>query len=348
MVMPQHSSSDIDAMVPNASEAYDFLVSVVRNAPLGILTYTKDGKISMCNQLASMHLRLNHSPRALIERPLTDFIAHLPALRSIIAESTTKSRQAFSIPELSFENGTYIAVKGRKLTNGMIITTHDITPMKSLQRSNVAAMLKGQEKERHRLAKEIHDGIGPLMSTIKLNLDSIKNDLHDDIQQNTMLKFNAIQDLIKDVSEDIRSISHALMPSALNDFGLRSTLENLIQKINQSETVKASFYFSGSEDRLYIHTEIALYRMAQELINNALKYANAKQIVVQLIRFEHKVLLTVEDDGIGCSQHNLDVLMTVGIGLQNIYTRTEALKGSFVIDSSEGNGFSGTIEIPTE
>ncbi len=335
-------------MLLSETEAYDFLMSVVSNAPLGILTYTLDGNISMCNQLASMHLQLNQSPETLVERPLTDYISHLPNLHSVVSDSVNKSRQAFAIPELSFENGTYIAVNGRKLANGMIVTTHDITPIKTMQQANVTAMLRGQEKERHRLSKEIHDGIGPLMSTIKLNIDSIKNDLKDDIEKNTMLKFNAIQDLIKDASEDIRSISHALMPSALRDFGLRSTLENLIQKINQSETVKVSFYFSGSEDRLNMYTEIAVYRMAKELINNALKYANAKQIVVQLIRFEHMIQLSVEDDGKGCSQPILESMITSGIGLQNIYTRTEALKGTFIIDSSEGNGFSGTIEIPTE
>lgn len=335
-------------MIFSGSDAYDFLISVVRNAPLGILTYDLKGKITMSNQLASTHLMLNQNPDTMVEQSILDFVKHLPELYDMVADTINQSIKSFSIPELSIENETFITVKGRKLTNGMIITTHDITPIKTLQRNNVSAMLKGQEQERHRLAKEIHDGIGPLMSTIKLNIDSIKNDLRSDIPQNTMSKFKAIQELIKDVSDDIRSISHALMPSALRDFGLRSALENLTQKINQGETVQVSLYFSGTDDRMKIHTEIALYRIAKELINNALKYAGASQIVIQLIRYDHKVLLTVEDNGVGCRQSDLQSLMTSGIGLQNILTRTEALKGSFVIDSVEGNGFTGTIEIPIE
>jgi len=330
----------------NVTDTYDFLVSVMRNAPLGILTYNLDGTITMCNRLATVHLDLGESPKSLVERTITDFIDPSSELFGYINDSINRSRQDFHVSELSFESGLAVSVTGRKLTNGMIITTHDITAIKMYQRHSVTAMLQGQEQERHRLAKEIHDGIGPLMSTIKLNIDSIKNDLKSDISTATLNKFDSIRDLIKDVSEDIRSISHALMPSALRDFGLRSALENLIEKINDGETVQVKLYYTGSDARLNIHTEIALYRISQELINNALKYSQAQQIVIQLIRYHDKVLLTVEDNGLGCNQQDLESLMTSGIGLQNISTRTEALKGSFIIDSSEGNGFTGTVEIP--
>ncbi len=333
-------------MKANATDAYAFLVSVVKNAPFGILTYNLMGDISICNHLVTSHLQLNKSPGSIVDKPIQQIIKHIPELYVLIKKSIDPSRQEFTLVELPFNDGSVISIKGRNLTDGMILTTQDISPLKQLQRDNVTAVLKGQEKERNRLAKEIHDGVGPLMSTIKLNLDSIRNDLDPDLPESIALKFKSIQALINDVAEDIRSISHALMPSSLKDFGLRLALENLIQKINQTNGIQISLYYTGNDERLNIHTEIALYRITQELINNALKYSEANGITIQLIKYDKKIMLTVEDDGRGCSQPDVESMMAKGIGLQNIATRAEALRGYFTIDTNTNNGFTGTIEIP--
>jgi signal transduction histidine kinase len=205
--------------------------------------------------------------------------------------------------------------------------------------------LEGQENERRRLAKDIHDGIGPLMSTIKMNIESCKKDMGD-ASEKTLKKMENVEELIQEVANDIRGISHALVPSALNDFGLISTLENLILKANHSETINIKFFNSGMNQRLDPLMELGLYRIIQELLNNALKYSKAKNITIQIIKHPKDITLTVEDDGVGFNKENMPELINSGIGLRNIETRTIAMGGVFSIDTSPGNGVMSTIEVP--
>ncbi|MFT6021889.1 MAG: two-component system NarL family sensor kinase, partial [Saprospiraceae bacterium] len=203
----------------------------------------------------------------------------------------------------------------------------------------------GQEQERHRLAQEIHDGIGPMMSTIRLNLDAVKRDLGD-IPEKTLNKVNAMGDLIQNIATDIRQISHDLMPSALIDFGITEALNSLSQKINQSEMLTVNFYHIGIKKRLERRVEVNLYRIVQELLNNAIKYAKAKTINIQLVQRDNMIVLTVEDDGIGFDQNKIDEFLENGIGLRNINTRVTSLNGLFSIDTQKGKGVMSTIEIP--
>ena len=328
------------------TETYDFLVSIIGTVPYGILTIDLEGEVTMCNELIVNHLQIDKTTTRLLERNLLDYITDIPSLTAEINKGLSKGRQPFDLMELEI-NHRYFNIRGRRILNGMIITTEDITQAKTLELTNLQAMLEGQESERQRLAKEIHDGIGPLISTIKLHLDGIKSDFKEQAPKATK-KIVAMEELIQEVSTDIRGVSHALMPSALIDFGLVAALQNLCLKANDSGQVTIEFHHSGLEERLPQPIALGLFRIAQELLNNAFKYAKATLINVQLIKHKDSIMLTVEDDGVGFEPKQLQVLIDKGIGLQNILTRVKTLSGIFNIDTQLGKGVMSTIEIPFE
>lgn len=328
----------------NFTETYDFLVSVIGNAPYGIIAVDLEGAITMCNNLALDQLGIPFKSKQVIENALTGYTHDIPKLRKKLNQCFNEGRKAFNINNLKVQD-KILNIKGRLILNGMIITTSDITEAKETERKIMSAMLEGQENERRRLAREIHDGIGPLMSTIKLNIESVKTELKD-ASDKTLNKIKNMEDLVQNVAQDIRGISHALMPSAIKDFGLVTALENLSLKTNAAENVNVNFMQSGMNERLSSDIELGLFRITQELLNNAFKYADAKNITIQIVKHPNDLTLTVEDDGKGFDPHNMNQIVDSGIGLRNIKTRTESMKGQFALDSSPGRGVTATVEIP--
>ena len=204
------------------------------------------------------------------------------------------------------------------------------------------AIMEGQERERKRLAEELHDGLAPLLSTVKINLSALEPDI-EKINTQKRKNFHNAKSLLDHSLNEIRTMSKDISPQVLETYGLVVAIRDLCEKINQAQEVELSFYTVGVTDRMPNSIEIGLYRAAQELINNALKYANAKKITLQLIRHEESVVLTIEDDGTG---FDLSLATKGGLGLKNIESRAELLNGIFIIDSSVGRGTSASIEIP--
>ncbi|WP_430931115.1 sensor histidine kinase [Saccharicrinis sp. 156] len=212
---------------------------------------------------------------------------------------------------------------------------------------SVQAILEGQENERRRIGREIHDGLGPLMSYIKFSFDAIVEEIDSQsISQPELLK--NINETIDIVSEDLRSLSHKLVPRTLDEFGLYSAFHNLIFKLNESKKVNVEFYTNmGSELRFDDEIELNIFRCAQELLNNAIKYAKASHILVQIILHSDSIILMVEDDGVGFDKMKLRPDHH-GIGLTNVETRVKLLEGEFNLDSEIGEGTVVSIEIPVK
>ena len=324
------------------TETYDFLVSIIGHAPIGIISINMGGMVTMCNSLALSHLHITGNIKALLEKPLVNYIDHIPELSEELSTCVKIGRKSFNYSELSIAE-KILSLKGRKIINGMVITTNDLTKIKNIDRDILKATITGQDDERIRIAKDIHDGIGPIMSTIKLSIDSIQADINPASSPKINKKLALIRDLVTDVSTDIRSISHDLMPSALKDFGVKPVIENFISKIKITDTFDINFFFSGQNVRLDEQIELALYRIAQELVNNAIKYSKAKNITVQLFIKSDQVFLTVEDNGVGISSDKIEDIEKSGIGFYNVYARTRALNGYFNIDSKKGQGTTCSI-----
>ncbi|MEQ6119833.1 PAS domain-containing sensor histidine kinase [Reichenbachiella sp. MALMAid0571] len=319
---------------------HDFLLSMIEEAPYGIIAIDLMGNITIANAQSLEQLGLEYSIDELTGMKILEVIDEIDELKTKVDHCLTKKRKQFDIEEV-FYNGKYLTFRGRKIHNGMIVTIADISSIKEAKHAALNSLLEGQEQERKRLAREIHDGIGPILSTLKMNLANIEGDV-ETISHELGDKFRKSYEMIDEAANDLRSISHNLMPRVLSDFGLIEALETLCEKIDETKGIEVSFINSGWHERLDEVTELALYRIGQELINNTLKYAQAKKITLQVIRRDLNIQLMYEDDGKGF----LPELVSKGIGLMNIENRAKALAGEVIIDSHPGRGMTATVEIP--
>lgn len=209
----------------------------------------------------------------------------------------------------------------------------------------VQTLLENQkivEVERTRIAKDLHDGLGGLLSGIKLTLSSMKGNVV--VSGENANTFNRAINQLDNTIVEMRRVAHSMMPEALLKFGLSEAIEDYCDGINESNRVKMKFTQLGLQQNLEKSTEVILYRIIQELSNNAIKHAQSKNIFIQLVKHDRGITLTVEDDGKGFNTSQLSTIK--GAGLQNVQSRVDYLKGSLEIQSSSGNGSSFTIEIP--
>ncbi|MBI2731064.1 MAG: sensor histidine kinase [Sphingobacteriales bacterium] len=204
------------------------------------------------------------------------------------------------------------------------------------------AILEAEEKERQRIAKDLHDGVGQMMSAAKLNLSAIENEIpfKDDMQKEAVLR---IIKLVDDSCKEVRAVSHNMMPNALLKAGLSSAIREFINQIDQ-KIIKVTLHSEGLNERLDSNTEIVLYRVIQECVNNVIKHAGATQLDISLIRDEDGISATIEDNGKGFD--TTDTSKSSGLGLKNIQARVEYLKGTVDFDSAPGKGTLVAIHVP--
>ena len=213
---------------------------------------------------------------------------------------------------------------------------------KEKQLTATEAVLKGEEKERTRLAKDLHDGLGGMLSGIKYSLNTMKGNLI--MTPENQRAFERSMDMLDSSIREMRRVAHNMMPEALVKFGLDSALRDFCNDINQSGALAVSYQSIGMQDAVISQTTaITVYRIVQELLNNTIKHAGARSAIVQVSRNEQQLTVTVEDDGKGFDTAILR--RAGGIGWSNIYNRVEFLKGKLDIDSAEGKGTSVQIEL---
>lgn len=218
-----------------------------------------------------------------------------------------------------------------KMREQLITYQSKIVQLNNLQKQN---LIKGQEMERKRLAQELHDGIGPLLTSLKFAIEIIDFDPTKKIE---------LKKLLDTTIEETRKITFDLMPSTLLDFGIGITLETYIQLIQQSTPIQIQFNNSTKDIKSKINTEVALtlYRICQELINNSLKHSKATNIKFSITEFKDRVSLYYFDNGIGFNENEIKY----GYGIKNIKERVEIFNGFFDMQT-EKNNFTIEIEIP--
>jgi two-component system NarL family sensor kinase len=203
------------------------------------------------------------------------------------------------------------------------------------QKEQAVAVMEIQEQERKRIAEDLHDSLGHLLSTTKINLQMLPES-----QQKQL--GNSLQ-LLNQASEEIRTITFNLMPRALEEGGLVSALYELADKVTHTGAVKVILHISGMDELiLEKQSQFSIYRVVQEAVNNILKHAQAKEISIQLSIQDGQLSLLIEDDGKG-----FDTRTKIGgRGLGNIRTRLSWLRGKLAIDSTPGMGTTITAAIP--
>ncbi len=202
------------------------------------------------------------------------------------------------------------------------------------------AVLEAEEKERQRIAGDLHDGVGQLMSAARMNLSVIAAEL-DIKDENKKNAFEKALSLVDDSCREVRAVSHNIMPNALLKAGLISAIREFIQKIDQ-RALEVTLYADGINERLPVNVESVLYRVVQECVNNVIKHSHANKLDITLIKDEEGISITVEDNGRGFDPKNI----SEGIGLKNMQTRIHYLKGSIEWDSAPGKGTAVTIHLP--
>ncbi|UXP32327.1 sensor histidine kinase [Reichenbachiella agarivorans] len=321
-------------------EKQGLLLSIMEGVPYGIIAMDMRGKITLTNALALDFLDISARTGELLDTEVLHLCRELPDLKRKIEFCLDVGLEDFDLEEIHFHE-KYLTFRGRRVQEGMVITIADFTSITASKHIALSSLLEGQELERKRLAREIHDGIGPTLSTVKMKLANIEGDL-ESINHELAEKFRQSYEMIDEAADDLRSISHNLMPRVLSDFGLVEALDTLCDKIDETKSVTVDYLNSGLESRLDEVTELGLYRISQELINNTLKYAHAKKITLQLIKREEGIRLLYEDDGRGFDPNEI----SHGLGFMNIENRTKALAGQVTIDSHPDKGMTALIEIP--
>jgi two-component system, NarL family, sensor kinase len=210
------------------------------------------------------------------------------------------------------------------------------------QQESTKAVIEAEEAERQRIAKDLHDGVGQMMSAAKMNLSAFESYAHfksaDEKQS-----FEKIISLVDESCKEVRVVSHNMMPNALLKNSLSSAIREFIDKLDHKK-LQVHLYSEGLEQRLDANIETILYRVIQECVNNVIKHANANTLDISIIREPGEIRATIEDNGQGFDTANSKKFD--GIGLRNIRTRVEYLKGTVDFDSSPGKGTLVALHVP--
>ena len=227
--------------------------------------------------------------------------------------------------------GWFLYQQRQKRKNQEILTLKREQQVKTLE-----SLMEGEEKERFRIAKELHDGVNGDLSAIKYKLTS-------------MLEHNAtvvdeIVAMIDKSSEQVRAISHNLVPPSLEKFNLIEALADYCTTMDDAHKPTINFQHIGTHPKLSKNNEINIYRIVQELVSNSIKHSEAREITVQLSSHDNHIQITIEDDGKG---FDLNTSESRGIGLKNIASRIDYLNATIDLVSND-KGTSYAIEIDIE
>jgi two-component system, NarL family, sensor kinase len=198
---------------------------------------------------------------------------------------------------------------------------------------SLQSMVNGQETERTRIAKDLHDGLGGLFSTVKMYFSTLQHETPA-LKNNEL--FQKSYKLVDTASEEVRSIAHNMMPEVLMKLGLTNALKDLCDNISASKLLQVSLAVHGMTKRLNATTEIMLFRIVQELLNNIIKHANATEAIIQFIRENERLSVVVEDNGRGFNTQEADEQNHSGIA--TIQSRVSYLNGKMSIDSQKNVG----------
>jgi two-component system, NarL family, sensor kinase len=204
------------------------------------------------------------------------------------------------------------------------------------------AVIKGQEEERGRLAKDLHDGLGGLLSGIKFSFSTMKQNLT--LTPENHRAFERSMDMLDSSIKEMRRVAHNMMPEALVRFGLDTALKDYCNDINQTGALQITYQSIGTKEEDFDKTTaVTIYRIVQELITNTMKHSAAKTAIVQLTKTNNQLSVTVEDDGKGFDTNLMK--QSRGAGWTNIQHRVNFLKGKLDVSSEPAKGTSVHIEL---
>ena len=274
-------------------------------------------------------------------------------------EESQQSRKPYQIEHrLISHNGSAKVVKSSGVLRShedqgitflsMFGTIQDITERREMDK----AMHQGQEIERKRLSREIHDGLGQLLIALKFNLMNLEEQIEENNTEGnskeTLGAIKKMDDLIDNIVDDIRRIINDLSIKSIEELGLHKAIIGLCRQINEANSLDLNLEIEINDEDITEDKAIAIYRVAQESLNNIAKYAKAKHVKVQLFQSEESLNMNIEDDGIGFDVNKKPKNTKGGNGLLNMNQRIKVFNGSFDLKSEPGNGTRIEIRIPNK
>ncbi|MBQ4278841.1 MAG: sensor histidine kinase [Rikenellaceae bacterium] len=207
------------------------------------------------------------------------------------------------------------------------------------ERRILSTVLRTEEKERLRFSKELHDGLGPLLSSAKMSLSALSLDGADDKNREIVSNLDYV---IDEAIRSLKEISNNLSPHVLNDFGLARAVSNFISRSMTLDAMKVNFETNLRSERFNTDVEVILYRVLCELINNSIKHSGGSRIGISLQYDGRRLTIDYSDNGRGFRP---EAVLDTGMGLSNITSRVQSLKGTSTITSAPGEGMKAHIEI---
>jgi two-component system NarL family sensor kinase len=256
----------------------------------------------------------------------------------ILSISVISAILLFFISQRSHRNKQRIAMQEKELQKQKILQLE-----KEKQLAATQALLKGQEEERRRLAKDLHDGLGGILSGVKYSFNNMKQ--HFILSEENARVFERSMGMLDESISELRRVAHNMMPETLMKLTLDEALQDFCQQVTESGAIDVSYQGFGMEGLIADNTiKITAYRIVQELVNNIIKHAEAKKALVQVMAKDDMLKITVEDDGKGFDAGSLH--LAAGIGYKNTKSRIEFLNGKLDVQSKRNEGTSVYIEIP--
>ncbi|MEQ8924432.1 MAG: PAS domain S-box protein [Fulvivirga sp.] len=319
--------ANLPGMVYRSSHKDDFKLSFVSEGCLELTGYSPD---QLKNSKSSIFNIIKENYHDKIRREVDEAIAENRPYKLFYEIDTAAG------PKWVFDRGQEIE-KG--FLEGIII---DITDRVESEEKIVQTIIQTEDRERRRIAKELHDSLGQKLTTVSLYFNSLKDKELEYLELNERLVKGL--GFLELAIKETRNISHNLMPRNVEDFGLKLSIESLVNELNAISDTRFSFYENLQNKDISVHLGLHLYRITQEAINNALKYADAKQVAIQLMLYPDLIIWSIEDDGKGFDIAQLE--KENQFGLESIRQRAQLLSGTATIDSRINHGTSITIEIP--
>ena len=204
------------------------------------------------------------------------------------------------------------------------------------------AIINTEETEKKRFAKDLHDGLGPLLSTVKMSLSALIPMVSDNVGKEILANTNHV---VNEALSSIKEIANNMSPHVLTNLGVASAISTFAAKVNQTRSVSIDFRTNMEGERFDTDKEVVMYRAACELINNGMKHSGASKIEMDLHRHQKIITLQYLDNGRGFDTEKLTSEEAIGMGIPNIETRVRAVDGVFLIESSKGKGTSALIRV---
>lgn len=339
----------VELALRESEELYRKLISA---SPDAVIETNTKGVIVFASKQSKLLFRVNPT-NAITGTSINDWIVESDRLRS--SDNIKSLLNGTSLEDVHYvmqrkdgstfsgEMKTAIIYDTEGIARGLITVIRNITDRKLLEQRILRNTIETEERERVRFSEDLHDGLGPLLSTVKIHLELINARMGNPEEQSKFIKMT--DELLQESIKSTREIANNLIPNLLNDFGLIEALSVYVDKINKTNTIRVELNVSELLETLSKHTEVALYRVLCELINNTIKHASASKINISIIKDKKQLEIQYKDNGIGFDVQKMLSSPSKGLGLSNIISRVKSINGSCNFISEPGRYFTSVIRV---